>query len=66
MGLSAAYILAARTYKFPPLMKIASFARLLAVFVFVVAAYAGTILAGAIGRQFRVDYADVVNVGTTN
>lgn len=28
--------------------------------------YAGTILAGAVGREFRVDYADVVNVGTTN
>lgn len=28
--------------------------------------YAGTIVAGTIGRQFRVDYADVVNVGTTN
>jgi uncharacterized repeat protein (TIGR03803 family) len=27
---------------------------------------AGTTLAGAIGQQFRVDYADVVNVGTTN
>lgn len=28
--------------------------------------YAGTILAGPVGQQFRVDYADVVNAGTTN
>jgi hypothetical protein len=28
--------------------------------------YAGTILAGPVGQQFRVDYADVINVGTTN
>lgn len=28
--------------------------------------YAGTILAGPVGQQFRVDYADVVAPGTTN
>jgi hypothetical protein len=28
--------------------------------------YAGTILAGPVGQEFRVDYADVVTVGTTN
>ena len=28
--------------------------------------YAGTTLTGTIGQQFRVDYADVVSVGTTN
>ncbi len=28
--------------------------------------YAGTTLTGTVGQQFRVDYADVVSVGTTN
>ena len=28
--------------------------------------YAGTVLAGPVGSQYRVDYADVVNIGTTN
>lgn len=28
--------------------------------------YAGTTLVGTVGQQFRVDYADVVNVGVTN
>lgn len=28
--------------------------------------YAGTTLVGTVGQQFRVDYADVVNIGTTN
>jgi hypothetical protein len=28
--------------------------------------YAGMTLAGTVGQQFRVDYADVVNAGTTN
>ena len=28
--------------------------------------YAGTILAGPVGQQFRVDYADIMNAGTTN
>jgi len=28
--------------------------------------YGGTTLGGPVGQQFRVDYADVVNVGTTN
>lgn len=28
--------------------------------------YGGTTLGGPVGQQFRVDYADVVNIGTTN
>ena len=28
--------------------------------------YSGTTLGGPVGQQFRVDYADVVNIGTTN